>query len=116
MWTTLAFRNTPRGYVHIVCFTTVACLMIVVLSFIWHQMMNVALLLVSPFALAGAPLVSLGFMGCNQELSEVRQLRKDTRGWICADLSDMLVAMCHGTCWASILLPQVDMYQPTTSQ
>lgn len=77
LWTSLAFKKTPRGYVHTVCFTTVVCLMIVVLSFIWQQMMNVGLLLVSPFALAGAPLVSLGFMGCNQELSEVGVLGQD---------------------------------------
>lgn len=70
-WTSLAFKKTPRGYVHTVCFTTVVCLIVVLLSFIWQQTMNVTLLLVSPFALAGAPLVSLGFMGCNQELSEV---------------------------------------------
>jgi hypothetical protein len=60
-----------RSYVLMVCFSTLACSLVVVLSFIWQQAANTALLLVSPFALAGAPLVSLGFMGCNQELSEV---------------------------------------------
>lgn len=60
-----------RSYVLLVCFSTLACSLVVLLSFIWQQAANTALLLVSPFALAGAPLVSLGFMGCNQELSEV---------------------------------------------
>jgi hypothetical protein len=51
--------------------TTLACLLIVLLSFIWQQSMNAALLLVSPFSLSGLPLAALGFMGCNHELSEV---------------------------------------------
>lgn len=60
----------------LVCFSTLACLLVVLLSFIWQQTQNAALLLVSPFALAGAPLVSLGFLGCNQELSEVGSTRQ----------------------------------------
>lgn len=55
--------------------TTLASLVVVLLAFIWQEAMNAALLLVSPMALAGLPLVSLGFMGCNHELSEVRRGR-----------------------------------------
>jgi hypothetical protein len=76
MWTSVAFKKTPKGYILTVCFTTLMCLMIVLVGLIWQQSMNAALLLVSPFALTGAPLVSLGFMGCNQELSEVRNSLK----------------------------------------
>jgi hypothetical protein len=65
-----------------VCFSTLACSLVVLLSFIWQQAANTALLLVSPFALAGAPLVSLGFMGCNQELSEVSHWKVISSGFI----------------------------------
>jgi hypothetical protein len=60
-----------RSYIILVCSTTLASLFLVLLSFIWQAAMNTVLLFVAPCALSGLPLLALGFMGCQQELSEV---------------------------------------------
>lgn len=71
-WTWLVGKVTPRTYIRTVCWLTTLGFFADMIAIWQTHALNIVLLYVSAISSSGLPLLALGWMGLEEEISEVR--------------------------------------------